>query len=57
VKKSKTTPQAHTSNTKKGMGDFYGTGIRAPIGKVREDTMGIKKINPKQLKMPPKSLA
>lgn len=48
--------QAHTANTPYGMGDNYGTGIKAPIGKMREG-MGMQKISQKKLKKPPKSLA
>lgn len=48
--------QAHTPKSPKGMGDFYGTGIRQPLGKMREG-MGMQEITPKKLKKPPKSLA
>lgn len=47
---------AHTANTKYGMGDNYGTGIRAKLGKVRDDTVGMKKLSKKQLGTPPKSV-
>lgn len=47
----------HVSHTSMGMGDYYGTGIKAKLGRVREDTMGMMAVNPKQLKTPPKSLA
>lgn len=65
----KANKQAHTSNTKKGsgdwhvshtsmgMGDYYGTGIKAKLGRVREDTMGMNAVTPKKLKNPPRSLA
>lgn len=53
---SKAPRQAHTSNAKKGMGDYYGTGLRAKIGEVREDTVGYKKISKKGLKTPPKTV-
>jgi hypothetical protein len=48
---------AHTANTKYGMGDNYGTGIRAKLGRMREDSMGMVKLNSKQIKTPPKSTA
>ena len=48
---------AHTANTSKGMGDYYGTGIKAKIGEVREDTVGYKKVSKKGLKTPPKTMA
>lgn len=56
MKKPKGLKQAHTANTKYGMGDYYGTGIKAPLGKMREG-MGMRAISPKKLKKPPKSLA
>lgn len=48
--------QAHTANTPYGMGDNYGSGVRNPIGKVREG-MGMKTLSKKQIGTPPKSLA
>lgn len=48
--------QAHTDNVKMGMGDYYGTGITAKIGKMREGT-GFEILSKKKLKNPPKSLA
>ena len=47
---------SHTPNTRIGSGDYYGTGIRAKIGKVR-DGMGLPSIKPKKMGNPPKSLA
>lgn len=47
---------AHSSNAKMGMGDHLGTGIRAPLGRIR-DGMGMKEIKPSKLKKPPRSLA
>ncbi len=54
MKKSK--KSFHTNSSPKGMGDFYGSGIRNPIGKVR-DLYGINPIKKAKLKNPPKSLA
>ena len=48
---------AHTANTKYGMGDNYGTGIKAKLGSVRDDTVGMKNLTPKQIGTPPRSLA
>lgn len=48
--------ESHVSPTKKGMGDYYGTGVRNPIGKVR-DVTGINPVSPKKIKTPPRSLA
>jgi hypothetical protein len=49
--------QAHTANTKYGMGDNYGTGIKAKLGRMRDDSMGMIALTPKKLKKPPKNLA
>jgi hypothetical protein len=48
--------ESHTSNSKFGMGDHYGTGVRAKIGKMREDSMGMIHVTPKKLKTPPTSV-
>lgn len=48
---------SHVANTKYGMGDHYGTGVRAKLGKVRDTTVGFTPMKPKQLKTPPKTLA
>lgn len=40
-----------------GTGDYYGTGIRQPIGMVRRDYMNSSKTSSKSLGKPPKSLA
>ncbi len=48
---------SHTSRSPKGMGDYYGTGIKAKIGKMRSDSMEVNELTPAQLKKPPKSLA
>jgi len=55
MKKTKRFEQAHTPRSPKGVGDYYGTGVKNPIGKVR-DAMGEIKLG-KKLKKPPKSLA
>lgn len=54
--KPKKTRFAHTDNTKYGMGDNYGTGIRAKLGEMRDGT-GMVKLSPKKLGTPPKNLA
>ena len=46
----------HVSNTSMGMGDYYGTGIKAKVGKMAEGPGQIP-ATPKQLKKPPRSLA
>jgi hypothetical protein len=58
MKKAKTKTnriQAHTSKSAKGLGDYYGTGIRAKLGRLREGT-GMKFMSASQLKKPPKSV-
>lgn len=55
MKKSQPTKNAHTANTKFGMGDFYGTGIKAKSGRVRSE-LGKRPVAPNKVK-PPKSLA
>ncbi len=58
--KSKISPKApktaHTANTKYGMGDSYGSGVRQKLGTVREG-IGMVKLTNKKLGTPPKSLA
>jgi len=49
--------EAHVMNTKYGMGDYYGTGIKQKIGRIRDDSMGMTALTPKKLKIPPKSVA
>jgi hypothetical protein len=49
--------QAHTANTPYGMGDNYGSGVKAKIGKMRDDSMGAAYLSPKKLKIPPTSVA
>jgi hypothetical protein len=56
TKPLKRTGEAHTSKSKIGMGDNYGSGIKNPVGKIR-DIMGITDITPKKMGKPPKSLA
>ncbi len=48
---------SHTPRSSKGMGDYYGTGIKAKVGKIRRDTMGMTEVSSGNLKKPPKSLA
>lgn len=49
--------ETHTAPTKFGMGDYYGTGIRQKLGRMREDSMGMIAMTPKKLKKPPRSIA
>lgn len=47
---------AHTPKSQKGLGDYYGTGIVAKLGKVRENWVTREQYAP-DLKKPPRSLA
>ena len=50
--------QAHSSNTKFGFGDSYGSGVKQKMGKIRDTYMpGSNPTSKKGLKKPPKSLA
>jgi hypothetical protein len=49
--------EAHTSPTKYGMGDYYGTGIRAKLGTIRDSSnVGFIPVSAKKLKSPPRSV-
>lgn len=48
--------QWHVNKSQIGMGDFYGTGIRQKIGRMR-DGLGFEAVSPTKLKKPPRSLA
>ncbi len=47
---------AHTSNAKIGMGDYYGTGVKNKVGRMIDGT-GMRPVTPSKIKKPPKSLA
>lgn len=58
AKKSKKYIQAHTDNVKHGMGDYYGSGVRNPVGKIRDvSTPGQIPVSKGKLKKAPRSLA
>lgn len=46
----------HVSHTSLGMGDYYGQGIRNPVGRIRSGS-GQVEVTPEKLKTPPRSLA
>lgn len=48
--------EAHASSAKKGIGDYYGSGIKNKVGRMR-DGFGINAVRKKGLKTPPRSLA
>ncbi len=55
--KSKTkNAEAHTAPTKFGMGNYYGTSMKAPVGRMRSDSVGYRPVNKKQLGTPPRSV-
>ncbi len=56
MKKVKVNKEYHTSDSKKGMGDYYGSGIRNKVGRIRENFIS-DVIAPVKLKKAPKSLA
>lgn len=45
-----------TPRSSKGLGDFYGTGVRAPLGRSITDSMIVAPVQPKKLKKPPRSV-
>lgn len=50
--------EAHTANTKVGSGDYYGSGFKNPVGKVRgSDAVGLRPVTRKQLGTKPRTLA
>ena len=48
--------QAHTPKSSQGIGDYYGTGIVAKLGKVRENFV-VNEQYSKDLSKPPRTLA
>ena len=38
-------------------GDYYGTGFKAKVGKMRGDSPGMNPVPPKAMRKPPESLA
>ena len=56
MKKERRTPEWHAPRSPKGSGDFYGQGIKNPVGKVVRNYMD-SPIGSKNLGTPPKSLA
>ena len=58
IKNPKKSQEAHSSNRKFGMGDYYGTGYKAPLGKMRDTSSpGMNPVPMSKLRKPPKSLA
>lgn len=57
LKPLKRTGEAHISKSKFGSGDYYGVGVKQPVGKSRVDMLSFSKVTDKKIKTPPKSLA
>lgn len=47
---------AHTANTKYGMGENYGTGVKNPVGKIRENQTMVP-LPKSKISKPPRKLA
>lgn len=47
--------ESHASSAKKGMGNYYGTGIRAKIGRMRSGS-GMYAVDKEKIKIPPRSV-
>jgi hypothetical protein len=56
AKKSKPKKEAHASSSQIGMGDFYGSGVKQSLGRIREDFFN-NPVNRKAVKKAPKTLA
>lgn len=55
--KSRPVNTASVNQSGMAMGDYYGTGIKAKVGRMREDQLGFNSVPPKKLMKPPRSLA
>lgn len=47
--------QSHTPASSKGLGDYYGTGVRQKMGRMRSG-MGMDTLSSKKLKTPPREI-
>jgi hypothetical protein len=56
MKKPKQSREAHSSGSRAGSGDYYGVGLKQPMGKMRSDYFN-DIIDDKKIKKPPRSLA
>jgi len=56
MKKSKAIKQFHTPSSQTGSGDYHGTAIKNPVGKIRE-VYPVNYNKPKSIGQKPKSLA
>lgn len=53
---SDTSNEDNRAFTGGGMGNYYGTGIKQPVGKLRGDTVGYRPATKKQLGTPPRGV-
>jgi len=56
MKKIKTNKQPRSSNGNNGLVNHFGSGVKNPVGTIR-DVMGVTNVKAKNLSKPPKSLA
>lgn len=42
-----------TPNESQGMGMYWGTGLKNPIGRLRDDTLGYRPVSKEQMGTPP----
>jgi hypothetical protein len=58
IRNPKMGQEAHSSNQKFGMGDYYGTGFKNSVGRMRDTSSpGMNPVPLKKLHKPPKSVA
>lgn len=50
----KSSGDSHVSHTSMGMGDYYGTGVKQKVGKMRSPTVNMSPGTKKQIKTPPR---
>lgn len=48
---------AHTPKASIGAGDFYGSGVKQKVGKIRQNMINFQAPKPKKIKVSPKNLA
>ena len=48
--------ESHVQRTQHGMGDYYGTGAKNSVGRMRDASVGFRPVTPKKLGKPPKSV-
>jgi hypothetical protein len=51
------TYESHTAPTPYGMGDYYGRAMKAPVGRMRDHSVGYRPVSMKSLRTPPRTTA